>query len=364
MRISVVIPTYKEVLNIPLVADSVKHALGNADYEIVFVDDNSDDGSVEAVQSIAESHNARIVVRTEERGLSTAVIAGILEAKGDYVVVMDADLSHPATAIPGMVERIASNESDFCVGSRYIEGGSMDETWGWFRLLNSKIATWLALPLVHIKDPMSGFFCFERAKMPDAKILSPLGYKIGLEIMVKGGFSNASEYPIHFEDRQHGESKLNWKEQVLYLRHLRRLYHYRYTVAVEFIQFGAVGASGFIIDVILYLLLQTLFGITHTMARGFSFWGAASWNWFFNRTITFSHREKTAKFKQWASFIGTALMGFVMNWGSYKVLTENVPPFTDESMRIPALMIGVLMGMGFNFMVSRALVFKPAEKDL
>jgi dolichol-phosphate mannosyltransferase len=169
----------------------------------------------------------RIVVRKGERGLATAVIHGIEASSGDIVVVMDADLSHPPSAIPTMLERLRRGDSDFVLGSRYVEGGSIHDDWSLFRRLNSVIPSLLARPLCPLKDPMSGFFAFRRADMPDAARLSPVGYKIALEIYVKGYFNNPSEVPIHFADRQHGESKLSLKEQLNFIRHLGRLYAFK-----------------------------------------------------------------------------------------------------------------------------------------
>jgi dolichol-phosphate mannosyltransferase len=126
-----------------------------------------------------------------------------------------------------MVERLQRGESDFVLGSRYVEGGSIHDDWSFFRQLNSIIPSLLARPLCPLKDPMSGFFAIRRMDMPDPSRLSPIGYKIALEIFVKGHFSNASEVPIHFADRQHGESKLSLKEQLNFLRHLARLYAYK-----------------------------------------------------------------------------------------------------------------------------------------
>lgn len=362
LTLSVVIPTYKEVLNIPHISQAVADALGDLAYEVIFVDDNSQDGSVEAVEKISHQFPVRIEVRTEERGLSTAVMHGIEKAKGDYVVVMDADLSHPATAIPKMLEKLSSNEADFVVGSRYVKGGSFDEDWGFFRLLNSKIATWLALPICHVKDPMSGFFAFKRSNMPPIHMLSPLGYKIGLEIMVKGRFKKPMEVPIHFVDREHGESKLDFKEQLLYLRHLRRLYRFKFPSASEFLQFGMVGGTGFLVDTFFYWALQTFFGLNHTLARAISFWPAVTWNWFWNRTLTFSDRKKGKKLGQWAAFVGTSLYGFAINVGSYHLLTDYVPFFAEH--KYLALMAGVLMGMGFNFMAARIFVFRKLDQEV
>lgn len=364
LKLSVVIPTFREVRNLEAVARSIEAALLDRRwaYEVIFVDDDSQDGSEALAAKLADNLPVRMIVRHDEKGLSTAVLRGIGEARGEFVVVMDADLSHPAERIPDMLTLLANNKRDFVVGSRYVAGGSLDPSWTWFRLLNSKVATWLALPLARIHDPMSGFFAFRRADMPETHLLSPIGYKIGLELLVKGGFRKPGEVPIHFADRVHGESKLTWKEQVRYLRHLRRLYQFRFPFLAEFMQFGLVGGTGFAVDLALYLGLQALTGMGHFAARAFSFWGAASWNWAWNRALTFSNRQKTAMLVQWPSFLLTSLLGFATNVGSYYVLTHYVPYF--EAHKILALVVGVLLGFGFNFLTARLLVFIPYEAEL
>ncbi|MFV1992697.1 MAG: glycosyltransferase [Acidiferrobacterales bacterium] len=363
-KVSVVIPTYKEVKNIPHITRAVSDALSAAaiDFEIIFVDDNSADGSEAAVEKLASNIPVRIIVRKNERGLSTAVVCGIEQATGEFVVVMDADLSHPADRIPEMINKLESGQNDFIVGSRYIKGGSLDESWGFFRRFNSLVATWLALPLAHIRDPMSGFFAFRRNNMPETYRLSPIGYKIGLELVVKGEFKQPGEVAIHFVDRQYGESKLSWQEQVKYLRHLRRLYQFRFPFLSEFFQFAFVGATGFVIDLSLYLAFQSLFGIQHIFARGLSFWGAVSWNWAWNRVLTFSNRKKTRKRIQWPAFVLTSLVGFAFNWGTYFILTKYVPFF--QAHHILALIVGVLIGLGLNFTFARLLVFRPFEDEI
>jgi dolichol-phosphate mannosyltransferase len=364
LKLSVVIPTFREVRNLEAVARSIEAALRDRRwaYEVIFVDDDSQDGSEALAAQLADQLPVRMIVRHGEKGLSTAVLRGIGEARGEFVVVMDADLSHPAERIQDMLALLENNKKDFVVGSRYVAGGSLDPGWTWFRLLNSKVATWLALPLARIRDPMSGFFAFRRADMPAAHLLSPIGYKIGLELLVKGGFKKPGEVPIHFADRVHGESKLTWKEQVRYLRHLRRLYQFRFPFLAEFMQFGIVGGSGFAVDLLLYLGLQWLTGMGHVAARALSFWGAASWNWAWNRVLTFSNRKKTAKLAQWSGFLVTSLLGFAINVGSYYVLTQYVPFF--EAHKILALFTGVLLGFGFNFLTARLLVFIPFEAEL
>jgi len=227
--ISIVVPTYKEAENLPHVTKAIANAFAGRDwrYEILFIDDDSQDGSEEICARLSETDPVRIVVRKGERGLATAVIHGIEISAGDIVVVMDADLSHPASAIPEMVERLQTGQSDFVLGSRYVEGGTIHDDWSLFRKLNSIIPSLLARPLCHLEDPMSGFFAIRRSDMPESSLLSPIGYKIALEIFVKGEFQHASEVPIHFADRQYGESKLSLKEQLNFLRHLVRLYAYK-----------------------------------------------------------------------------------------------------------------------------------------
>jgi dolichol-phosphate mannosyltransferase len=220
----------------------------------------------------------------------------------------------------------------------------------------------MVLPLTSIKDPMSGFFAFKRKDMPPADKLSPIGYKIGLEILVKGEFKKPDEVPIHFSERKYGESKLSVKEQIFFLRHLRRLYQYRYPAWTEFVQFGLVGSTGVVVDLAFYLSVQAIFMVDHKLARAISFVGAASWNWALNRLITFTHRQKMSKVIQWPAFIMTSSLGFAVNWGSYVTLTSYVPFFNEH--KIAALLIGVLMGMGLNFMMARLFVFRPYEKQI
>lgn len=227
--ISIVVPTYREADNLLLLAEAIDEALVGLGekYELLFVDDDSRDGSEDICAELSERLPVDIIIRKGERGLATAVIHGISLSAGDIIVVMDADLSHPPGAIPEMIQRLRSGESDFVLGSRYVSGGSIHENWSVFRKLNSIIASLLARPLCLLQDPMSGFFAFRRADMPDVSLLAPIGYKIALEIFVKGEFRDSSEVPIHFAPREHGESKLSFVEQLRFIRHLGRLYAHK-----------------------------------------------------------------------------------------------------------------------------------------
>lgn len=227
--VSVVVPTLREAANLPLLVPRLAAAMDAArlSWECVVVDDDSRDGTDEACALLAGSFPVRLVVRRGERGLATAVLAGFREAQGGLLVVMDADLSHPPEAVPALVAAVREGRGDLVFGSRYVDGASTDERWSLGRRLNSTVATLLARPLTAMTDPMSGFFALSRATLATAAPLDPVGYKIGLELAVKCVGCRVGEVPIHFADRAHGESKLGFREQVRYLRHLARLYAFR-----------------------------------------------------------------------------------------------------------------------------------------
>lgn len=230
--VSIIVPTFREVKNIPILVEAVFAALNQADRpgEMIIVDDSSNDGSYEAVQSLSERFPVRIIVRENERGLSSAVVRGFEEARYGLLLCMDADLSHPPGAIPDIVRRIDTGAADFCIGSRYVEGGRTKEDWGFLRKVNSLGATALARPLTNARDPMAGFFCLTRETFQRARTagINAIGYKIGLEIMIKAGCQRVEEVPIEFADRLHGESKLSFRQQLLYLKHLWSLYVFRW----------------------------------------------------------------------------------------------------------------------------------------
>jgi dolichol-phosphate mannosyltransferase len=233
--VSIIVPTYKEAENIPVLADRLFAAMNKAGIaaELIIVDDDSRDGTDAAVASLAQSHDVRLVTRTEERGLSSAVVRGFAEAKHNILLCMDADLSHPPESVPDVIRPILENRAEFCIGSRYTRGGKATEDWGLLRRINSWGATLLARPLTPARDPMAGFFCLRRATLDRASAagLNPIGYKIALEIMVKARCHPIVEVPITFSDRLHGQSKLTLRQQLLYLQHLVGLYRFRYPMS-------------------------------------------------------------------------------------------------------------------------------------
>jgi dolichol-phosphate mannosyltransferase len=228
-QLSIIVPTFQEVSNLPLLASEITTALVPIllDWELIIVDDNSRDGSVEVCQRLrAEGVPITIVVRTNMRGLSSAVVEGFNHARGAVLLVMDADLSHPAEAIPRLYQAIVEG-TDFAIGSRYVPGGSTDDRWSIYRWLNSKVASLLARPLVALSDPTAGFFALPRSLLSRCAQLNPVGYKIALEMLIKSRAQRIQEIPIHFRTRQFGKSKLKLKQQLLYLYHLYALYKFQ-----------------------------------------------------------------------------------------------------------------------------------------
>lgn len=223
--VSVVVPTYNERDNLARLADRVFAACPPATTELLVIDDDSPDGTAAAAERLAAQTGRpiRVIVRRGERGLATAVIRGLREARGEIVVVMDADLSHPPESIPALLAALADPAVPCAVGSRFVPGGSVDLHWPLHRRLNSLAGRLLARPLTPVRDMMAGFFAVRRAEV-DVERLNPVGYKILLELIVKHGWKNVVEVPIRFADRQAGRTKLTTGEQLRYLKHLARLY--------------------------------------------------------------------------------------------------------------------------------------------
>jgi len=229
-ELSIIVPTFQEAPNIPLLIKEIARDLKPVipEWEVIIVDDDSRDGTVAACDSLQkQGFPLKLVVRKNQRGLATAVLEGFRRVQAPIFMVMDGDLSHMPAAIPFLYQAI-QNGAEFAVGSRYIPGGGTDDKWTFYRYLNSKFASLLARPLIAVSDPMSGFFALPRTLWERCRDLSPVGYKIGLELLVKCKPKTIKEVPIYFRTRTIGESKLTIRQQLLYIRHLIRLYTYKW----------------------------------------------------------------------------------------------------------------------------------------
>lgn len=236
---TVVVPAYKENPNIRPLAQRLfaalrEHSL-HGETELLIVDDNSRDGSEETVEQLRkEGVPVRIIVRTRERGLSSAVLRGFDDALGERVICMDGDLQHPPEKVPLLLKSLAEG-NEFALGTRYGEGFDVDPSWPWYRVVISKGARLLARPLTPLSDPMSGFFGMTKAALRrGAGSISPVGFKIALELYVKCGVRRHGEVNIFFAKREHGESKLTGKVMLYYLVHLQQLYRFKHPLGFPF----------------------------------------------------------------------------------------------------------------------------------
>lgn len=290
--------------------------------ETVFVDDNSPDGTGARAEELSKEYRVKVVHRKGKLGLSSAVLEGFAAASAPLLVVMDADLSHPPEKIPEMVGRIESGEAEVAVGSRYVKGGSVED-WPFTRRIISKGATLLARWLTKVKDPMSGFFALKRSVIDGVK-LNPVGYKIGLEILVKGRYSKVVEVPIRFSNRKSGESKLKGGEYLKYIDHVILLYEYRKPWLSKYIKFSAIGALGALINSIVLWTASEVFSVHYLLAAVLAFCVASTSNYSLNRRWTY--RSNRGVSKQYSQFLLVSVNGLMLNLVLLSSIVEGVMP--------------------------------------
>lgn len=225
MVIDIVIPTYDEAENLRKLIPRIFSVFssGRIRANVIVVDDSPDKQTSNVVLELQRTYPALQVLHSDQRlGLAQSVIKGFHASDAEILCVMDADLSHPPESIPMLIQALEQHEADIVIASRYCSGGQI-EGWGMKRLVISRMATWIARGLVpNVKDPLSGFFVLRRRILEEAS-LDPLGFKIGLEILVKARGAKVIEIPFTFADRQIGYSKLTLREEVNFLRHIVRL---------------------------------------------------------------------------------------------------------------------------------------------
>ncbi len=207
---SIVVPTYNEVKNIPELLSSINQEMSKCqmeNYEVLIMDDDSPDGTINLINDLEMPKVRGINRKGKPRGLSAAVIDGFAQAKGDIVLCMDADLSHPPAKVPELIQAILDG-AIISVGSRYVPGGGV-KNWPLLRQLSSRAACFVAKLVTPVKDSTSGFFAVKKEALKGVN-LDSLGFKIGLEVFVKAKhYGLITEVPIVFKDRTAGESKLS-----------------------------------------------------------------------------------------------------------------------------------------------------------
>lgn len=229
--LSIIIPTYQEARNITLLIEKIaKIDFNNRPFEVLIVDDNSNDGIVNIVSDLREQYPwLRIIVRDAKRDLSQSIIDGFNDANYPILITLDADLSHPPEKILELLAALSEPDVEIALGSRYVKGGSMDDMWPLSRKIASRLSALVARLLLGIKltDPLSGFFAIRKDTLNSGDTIKTIGWKWGLEIMIKCHCKNIREIPIHFAQRKHGVSKLNFVIAFNYFRHIQSLFLYK-----------------------------------------------------------------------------------------------------------------------------------------
>ncbi|MFA5628669.1 MAG: glycosyltransferase family 2 protein [Dehalococcoidales bacterium] len=365
--VSLIVPAYKEKDNIQPLVTRLAAALGGYNYEIVIMDDNSRDGTEELVEALAKEFPVRIIVRRDKKGLASAVVDGFSYTKSDIIVVMDADLQHPPEVIPSVIKAIEDG-ADIAVGSRYIEGGGC-EGWSLLRRIISKGAAFIShvfLPSTRkINDPMSGLFALKRDVLKGAD-LNPSGFKILLEVLMLGKWNSVVEVPFMFVTRSRGESKLNTKQQLDYLKHIFSLMR-RTGELTRFIKFSIVGGTGVIVNLGLYALLTRYGGfspidntsagiLSGNIALTISIETSIITNFILNNFFTFSDRNTggvLSFFKRLLNFNLICLIGALIQIGVTNLFAV-VFGFHD----IVAVLIGIIIAFLWNYLLNNFLTWK------
>lgn len=358
-ELSVVLPSFNEAGNIPILIDLLDKALSGIAWEAIVVDDNSPDGTTEVARAIAgRDPRVRVIRRIGRRGLSGACIEGILSSSAPYVAVMDADLQHDETLLPMMLATIRTDDTDLVVASRKVEGGTVGEGLSAVRAWGSNIANGLAQKLLNVtlSDPMSGFFMIRREKAESlAPRLSPQGFKILLDLVSSAnGSLKIKELPFTFRERQHGESKLDTLVTLDYFGLLLARY-FGDIVSVRFLMFGLVGASGLFVHLVA-LRFFLLGGLEFNLAQTGASFVAMTSNFFLNNQLTYRDRRLRGvrALIGLLTFYAVCSVGVLANVGVANLI------YADPAYWWVAGTAGAVMGAVWNYAASSALTWRKS----
>ena len=367
--LSLVVPTYNEVGNVVLLVEKLTGLLDRIcpnDYELIIVDDDSPDQTWEIARSLlCEYPNLRVMRRTTERGLSTAVIRGWQASRGRLLGVIDGDLQHPPEVLEKLLGELVSG-SDLAVASRHVVGGGISE-WSVFRRMTSRGAQILGLMIAprvvgRVSDPMSGYFMVRRSSVTN-QILNPQGYKILLEILGRGEIEHISEVGYVFQERQDGESKVTWRQYVEYLQHLVRLrsdgrlekFQEQFPIG-RFLKFGAVGFSGVFVDLGVFWMLSNGLGLAAVTATILSAEVAVLNNFIWNDRWTFGDRSiqqpgHRSMVRRFLKFNVLCLVGIVLQ-GTLVGLMSKVADVPAIGVKLLAIALVMLWNFWINLKLS------------
>jgi len=373
-QVSIILPTYNESQNIVDVLKSIRENIPKEIYaETIVVDDNSPDGTakivedyISSIKKIAEN-TIDVIHRKTKNGLSSAILNGIQNAKGETIVVMDSDFSHPPQIIPKMIETLKQYQCDLVVASRYITGGNI-QGWTTKRKLMSKFATMIAKKGLGVKtkDPMSGFFAFKKNIIKELNF-DALGYKFLLEILVKTKGINIKEIPYTFENRKFGSSKVDSSTIIDYFRSVWKLYKNgkikttnEKRNSVRFLskaaRFFTVGASGLVVNYVISMLFTSgLTDMWYLHANIFGIIASISTNFILNKVWTFEDRDFSRKktLSQYGKFSLFSSLGALVQLGIVFWLVDSY----DVAYPL-ALILAIATAAFSNFILNKKLTFK------
>ncbi len=360
IELSVVVPTYNERPNVGELVRRLDATLQGRHWEVVFVDDDSPDGTAAEVRALAQADpRVRCIQRLGRRGLSRAVIEGVLSTSAPVIAVIDADLQHDETVLPTMLARLDGDATlapaDMVVASRYAAGGSLDG-WDAERARMSRFATSLANRMVPtgLSDPMSGFFLMRRDTFELAvRRLSGEGYKLLLDLLASmPGPIRLAEVPYTFRPRVAGESKLDsavlWEFSLLLID--KRFGRW---IPARFLLFSMVGISGVVIHFAALTLLYQLAGLAFTVSQAAATVIAMTSNYALNNSLTY--RDQRHRGLGWwrglLTFYAICGIGVVGNVGVAGLLFE-------RQGWVLAAAAGALVGTVWNYAATRAVTWK------
>jgi dolichol-phosphate mannosyltransferase len=294
IELALIIPTYNERENVPLLVAALEKALAGIQWEAIFVDDNSPDETAEQVRRIASvDRRVRILERVGRRGLSSACIEGMLSTPAPYVAVMDGDMQHDESILPKMLECIKSNQLDVVVGSRKITGGSMGE-FSQRRVQLSNLGSRISRLVCHCEtsDAMSGFFIVDRKYFQEVvRRLTGRGFKILVDLLASSRRPvRIADVPYHFRNRQRGESKLDTNVELEYLFLLVDKV-IGDIVPTRFVLFVLVGLLGVIVHLICLGLFYRVAKVSFVLSQVLATWVAMTSNFLLNNIVTFRDRR-------------------------------------------------------------------------
>ncbi len=356
-QLSVIVPTFNERDNVTTLYRRLEATFAGIAWEVVFVDDNSPDGTWDVVRGLARmDHRVRCIRRIGRRGLSGACIEGILAASAPYAAVIDADLQHDETQLPKMLALLQGGEFDLVVGSRYIEGGSAD-SFNKQRAGASQLATEVAKRVLQVKiaDPMSGFFMIRRDRFEAlAPQLSTQGFKILLDIVATArGELRVKEIPFTFGTRLHGESKLDSMVALDFLGLvLAKLTHD--VVSLRFLLFAMVGTTGLVVHLTTLFVAHEVLNVPFAEAQAAGALVAMTSNFILNNFLTY----RDQRLKGFAILRGLLLFYLVCGVGLVANVGVAFSVYDQEWNWWVAGAAGALMGVVWNYAMSGLFVWR------